>query len=97
MMPKTFIDAPWCTLTSTHASKAHLQSLPSSLNVLYFPQATKPEAFVYGKPVKGRNEPIAIGGVAWVVHKLNEGTTFEKVTEKAWKNTVELFGLEELA
>ncbi|THH02563.1 hypothetical protein EW026_g292 [Hermanssonia centrifuga] len=58
--------------------------------------ATKPETFVYGKPVKGRNEPTAIGGVAWVVHKLNEGVPYEKVTEKAWKNTVELFGLTEL-
>ena len=90
-------DAPWCSMTTTQASRAHLNSLPASLNALYFPQAAKPESFVYGKPVKGRNEPIAIGGVAWVVHKLNEGTTFEKVTEKAWKNTVELFGLEELA
>ncbi|THH33445.1 hypothetical protein EUX98_g734 [Antrodiella citrinella] len=89
-------DAPWCSLTSTHASKSHLQSLPPALNALYFPQATKPEAFAYGKPVKGRNEPIAIGGVAWVVHKLNNGIPFEKITEKAWKNTVELFGLEEL-
>ncbi|KAH8099368.1 Mg-dependent DNase [Cristinia sonorae] len=90
-------DAPWCSLTSTHASKTHVQSLPPTLNALYFPQANQPERFVWGKPVKGRNEPAAIGGVAWVVHKLNEGTTFEKVTEKAWKNTVELFGLEELA
>jgi len=89
-------DAPWCTMTSTHASKAHLNSLPASLNTLYFPQATKPESFVYGRPVKGRNEPSAIGGVAWVVHKLNEGVPFEKVTQKAWKNTVELFGLHEL-
>ncbi|KAK0198281.1 hypothetical protein F5146DRAFT_1018935 [Armillaria mellea] len=74
-------DAPWCTLTSTHASKPHLDTLPPNS--------------VYGRPVKGRNEPCAIGGVAWVIHKLN-GVPFEKVTEKAWKNTVELFGLEEL-
>ncbi|OJT02743.1 hypothetical protein TRAPUB_6737 [Trametes pubescens] len=58
--------------------------------------ATKPESFVYGRPVKGRNEPGAIGGVAWVVHKLSEGASFEQVTEKAWKNTVEVFGLAEL-
>ncbi|TCD65661.1 hypothetical protein EIP91_002334 [Steccherinum ochraceum] len=89
-------DAPWCTLTAGHVSKAHIQTLPPSLNTLYFPQATKPEAFVRGKPVKGRNEPMAIGGVAWVVHKLNDRTTFEQVTEKAWKNTVQVFGLEEL-
>ncbi|CCM03114.1 uncharacterized protein FIBRA_05235 [Fibroporia radiculosa] len=89
-------DAPWCSLTSTHASKAHLSSLPPSLKSLYFPPSTKPESFVYGRAVKGRNEPTAIGGVAWVIHKLNDGIPFEKVTEKAWKNTVELFRLHEL-
>ena len=83
-------------MTTTQASRAHLTSLPASLNSLYFPQATKPESFVHGKPVKGRNEPCSIGGVAWVVHKLNEDTSFEEVTEKAWTNTVTLFGLAEL-
>lgn len=90
------LDAPWCSMTSTHASKAHLTSLPPALNALYFPPATKPESFVYGRPVKGRNEPGAIGGVAWVVYKLAEGASFEQVTEKAWKNTIEVFGLTEL-
>ncbi|KAH9944205.1 Mg-dependent DNase [Epithele typhae] len=89
-------DAPWCTMTSTHASRAHLSSLSSSLNSVYFPQGTKPESFVYGRPVKGRNEPSAVGGVAWVIHKLNDGVPFEKVVEKGWKNTIELFGLTEL-
>jgi TatD DNase family protein len=81
-------------MTSTHASKQHLDSLPVSLKDLYFPPGTKPESFVYGRPVKGRNEPSAIGGVAWVMHKLLN-VPFEKVTEKAWKNTVQLFKLEE--
>ncbi|KAL0068130.1 hypothetical protein AAF712_004790 [Marasmius tenuissimus] len=89
-------DAPWCTMTSTHASKAHIDKLPASLSSLYFPPSTKPERFEYGKLVKGRNEPCAIGGVAWVVHQLNGDVPFEKVTEKAWKNTVEVFGLQEL-
>ncbi|KAI0079634.1 Mg-dependent DNase [Panus rudis PR-1116 ss-1] len=89
-------DAPWCSITSTHASRAHLTSMHSSLSSLYFPAATKPESFVHGRPVKGRNEPSAIGGVAWVVHNLHEDVPFEMVTEKAWKNTVELFRLEEL-
>ncbi|KAK1234188.1 hypothetical protein PQX77_002614 [Marasmius sp. AFHP31] len=89
-------DAPWCTMTSTHASKAHIDKLPASLSSLYFPPSTKPERFEYGKLVKGRNEPCAIGGVAWVIHQLNGDVPFEKVTEKAWKNTVEVFGLEEL-
>lgn len=83
-------------MTSTHASKAHLDTLPDSLRSLYLPPATKPENFTTGKPVKGRNEPTAIGGVAWVVHKLNKDVPFEKVTEKAWKNTIELFQLKGL-
>ncbi|KAG7094879.1 hypothetical protein E1B28_005686 [Marasmius oreades] len=89
-------DAPWCTMTSTHASKAHLDYLPASLQSLYFPTSVKPEKFTYGKPVKGRNEPCSIGGVAWVIHRLNADVSFENVTEKAWKNTVEVFGLHEL-
>lgn len=82
-------------MTSTQASRPHLTSLPPSLNSLYFPQATKPEAFVYGKPVKGRNEPSAIGGVGWVVSQVQD-VPFATVAEQVWKNTVELFGLEEL-
>lgn len=83
-------------MTSTHASKAHLTSLPASLSSLYVPQATKPESFVPGKPVKGRNEPMATGGVAWVIHKLHEGSVFEEITESAWQNTVDVFALHEL-
>lgn len=82
-------------MTSTHASKGRLDTLPSSLRSLYLPAAVQPEKFVRGKAVKGRNEPMAIGAVAWVIHQLNEGVPFEKITEKAWKNTVELFQLEE--
>lgn len=88
-------DAPWCSMTSTQASRRHLRSLPPALNALYFPQATKPESFVYGKPVKGRNEPSATGGVAWVVSQLH-GISLEALTEQVWRNTIELFGLEEL-
>lgn len=84
-------------MTSTHASKRHLDTLPSSLRSVYFPPATKPEAFVRGKPVKGRNEPSAIGGVAWVIHRLHPDIPYEKIVNKAWKNTIELFGLQELA
>jgi TatD DNase family protein len=83
-------------MTSTQASRPLLASLLPSLNSLYFPLATKPEAFVLGRPVKGRNEPSAIGGVAWVVTQLQDAVSFETLTEQAWKNTVELFGLEEL-
>lgn len=89
-------DAPWCSMTSTHASKAHLDTLPSSLRSLYLPPAVKPENLVSGKAIKGRNEPSAIGAVAWVICRLNDGISFEKITENAYKNTVELFQLYEL-
>lgn len=89
-------DAPWCSLTSTHASKQHLSSLPQSLSSLFSPPAKRPEQFLMGHPVKGRNEPSAIGNVAWVVHKLY-GIPFEEVVENAWKNTVQLFDLQNVA
>lgn len=83
-------------MTATHASRPHIDTLPQSLRSLYFPPDTRPERFVCGKPVKGRNEPTGIGGVAWVLHRMNEGVGFERITERAWKNTVEVFGLDEL-
>lgn len=58
---------------------------------MYIPPAVKPEKFAAGKTVKGRNEPISIGAVAWVVAQV-QGVSFETVAEAAWKNTLELFG-----
>lgn len=83
-------------MTASHASRLHINTLPASLRSLYFPPDTKPERFVPGKAVKGRNEPTAIGGVAWVLHQMNEGVPFERITERAWRNTVEVFKLDEL-
>ncbi|KAJ6509375.1 hypothetical protein C8R47DRAFT_1174045 [Mycena vitilis] len=79
-------DAPWCSMTGGHASKNHLASLTPSLRELYFPPSTKPENFTLGKTVKGRNEPCGIGGVAWVIHKLQD-VSLETLTEAAFKNT----------
>lgn len=90
------IDAPWCSMTSTHASRRYLNTLPNSLQQIYFPPATKPENYISGKAVKGRNEPAATGGVAWVISNLHEGISFEEIVGYAWRNTVEVFGLEEL-
>jgi len=89
-------DAPWCSMTASHSSRPHIEALPRSLRSLYFPPDTKPEKFVYGKAVKGRNEPCGIGGVAWVLNQMNEGVGFERITERAWKNTVDVFDLDEL-
>ncbi|KAJ7900173.1 Mg-dependent DNase [Mycena olivaceomarginata] len=86
-------DAPWCSMTGGHASKHHLASLSPTLKELYFPPSTKPENFTLGKPVKGRNEPSAVGGVAWVIHKLHD-IALETLTETAFKNTTDLFALE---
>ena len=82
-------------MTSTHASRKHIDSLPVDLRKLFLPQAARAEAFVPGRPVKGRNESSAVGGVAWVVHKVKE-VPFEDIVEQGWKNTIEVFGLREL-
>lgn len=83
-------------MTAAHASRPHTDTLPQSLRSLYYPPDTKPERFVYGKSVKGRNEPCGVGGVAWVLHRMNENVEFERIAERAWKNTVGVFGLDEL-
>jgi TatD DNase family protein len=83
-------------MTAGHASRIHLDTMPATLRALYFPPTVKPERFKSGMPVKGRNEPSAIGGVAWVVHQLHHEMSYEQVTQKVWMNTVRLFGLHEL-
>lgn len=86
-------DAPWCSMTSTHASRTHIDSLPADLRELYLPPAVRGEAFVPGRPVKGRSEPSAIGAVAWVAHKAKEEVSFQDFVDQVWRNTTELFGL----
>ena len=80
-------------MTSTHASRRHIDSLPADLRELYLPPAVRVEAFVPGRPVKGRHEPNAIGAVAWVVHKVKDEASFQDFVEQGWRNTTELFGL----
>ncbi|KAH8119950.1 hypothetical protein DFH11DRAFT_1721846 [Phellopilus nigrolimitatus] len=96
LMLETGAYAPWCSMTSTHASERHLNILPAALREVYFPSAVKPERHVMGKMVKGRNEPCSVGGVAWVMSRLHEGVSVERVAEHAWRNTVDLFMLGEL-
>lgn len=85
-------DAPWCSMTSTHASAGHLKAMPKDLKGVVFPESSK--NWEEGKMVKGRNEPNAIGGVAWVVAQV-KGVSVKEVIDAAWKNTVDVFGLEE--
>jgi TatD DNase family protein len=86
-------------MTSTHASRKHVDGLPAELRELFLPAAVRAEAFVPGRPVKGRNEPSTIGAVAWVAHKVKEGASsrFEEFVEQGWKNTIDLFDLRELS
>ncbi|KAG9054876.1 hypothetical protein FS842_003913 [Serendipita sp. 407] len=88
-------DAPWCSLTGGHASKEHLTLLPSHLRNLYAPLNRQPDRWEEGKAVKGRNEPCAIGLVAFVVARL-KGVSLNEVAEHAWRNTIACFGLHEL-
>lgn len=83
-------------MTSTHASKRQLDTLPAQLREVIFPSAKKAENFVMGSAVKGRNEPSSICGVAWVIKELHEGKTLEDVASHAWRNTIDVFSLEEL-
>jgi hypothetical protein len=88
-------DGPWCTMTATHASKAHLDTLPQELREAFFPPSVKTERFAKGKAVKGRNEPSTTGGVAWIMHCIT-GIPYSEVVNAAWENTLCLFGLSEL-
>lgn len=63
-----------------------------------------------GRPVKGRNEPSTIGGIAWVIYHLHqkaredastkgeqrEEVPFWKIVHQAYMNTIKLFNLQEL-
>jgi len=90
-------------MTSSHASHSLLRSLPETLSSIFLPPSCKPERFVEGGKhiVRGRNEPCAIGGVAWVIAKLHSAeseeqeATMNKVVAAAWKNTVEVFNIPE--
>ena len=90
----TVIDAPWCSVTSGHASHKYLESIPSDLRNLYDPPSVRPEKFIYGKAIKGRNEPSTIGKVAWIVHCLHPEPSLQELTTRVWNNTIELFQLE---
>ena len=80
-------------MTSTHASKRHIDGMPKPLADMYFPPASKAEKHDPERLVKGRNEPCAVGGVAWVVSRLHQ-VEMSEVVEQAYANSVHLFGIE---
>jgi len=93
----TFSDCPWCELRPSHASSPFLATLASSptyahLHELYCPPSAKKEKWKEGKAVKGRNEPVATGQVAWVVSQL-KGVSLEDLAEATTRNARDLFGL----
>lgn len=74
-------DSPYCEIRPSHASYPFLASLPSHLAALYLPKSVKKEKWRAGDfTVKGRNEPILTGAVAWVVARVKE-VAFEHVAE----------------
>ncbi|KAH0613127.1 uncharacterized protein H6S33_009507 [Morchella sextelata] len=81
-------DGPWCEIRPTHASSKYLKDAPA------LPKAVKKERFVAGanQLIKGRNEPVCISQVAYVIANV-KGISVEEVCEAAWKNTVDVFGL----
>lgn len=90
-------DGPWCEIRPSHASSKVLKEAQEMLDMIgEVPRtaAVKKERWVKGKMVKSRNEPAATALVAVVVAMV-KGITLEEVCEAAWKNSVELFGLDE--
>ena len=74
-------DAPWCDIRPTHAGFKHVRSqMP----------AVKPEKFVLGQRVKGRNEPSNILQVCEVVAGVR-GESVAEVAAYCWQNTLDLF------
>ncbi|OCF46111.1 TatD DNase [Kwoniella heveanensis CBS 569] len=80
-------DAPWCSVTASHASHAHL---PPSDSPYCIKRVGKPEKFQEGSGVKGRWEPADIGVIAHIVASIR-GTPIEELADKVWDNTMRLF------
>ncbi|KAL1408307.1 hypothetical protein Q8F55_005113 [Vanrija albida] len=76
-------DAPWCSVTTTHASHKYI---PKGLVVV---DKVKPEKFVEGKGVKGRNEPAEVITIAHIVAGIR-GIPVEELATAAWDNTLRL-------
>jgi TatD DNase family protein len=73
-------DAPWCSITSTHASSLYLNAVKSK----------KKEKFEEGLQVKGRNEPCNILQVLKVVAKIKNESEAE-VARVVYENTMRVF------
>ena len=81
-------DGPWCEMRASHASAKYKGDAPP------LPKGVKKEKWERDCMVKGRNEPLAITHVAWVVAKI-KGVSVEEICEAAWRNSIQMFGLGE--
>ncbi|KAK6334284.1 hypothetical protein TWF730_003498 [Orbilia blumenaviensis] len=88
-------DGPWCEIRNTHASAKYLKTMPEHL-ATGIPKDVKKEKWQSGLRVKGRNEPCAIAGVAWVIAQV-KGVEFEEVCERSWENSMTMFRFDEAA
>jgi len=81
-------DGPWCEMRASHASAEY------KAGAMELPKAVKKEKWDAECMVKGRTEPVAIVQVAHVVAGV-KGLGVEEVAERAWGNSVRMFGLGE--
>ena len=81
-------DAPWCDIRPTHASHRHTQTK--------FDVVNKPEKWVDGKGVKGRNEPQQIVLVLEAICGV-KGIGLEEAAAAIYTNTAKVFFPEERA
>ncbi|KAF3103324.1 hypothetical protein TWF594_001142 [Orbilia oligospora] len=88
-------DGPWCEIRNSHASAKYLKTMPEYL-ADGVPKDVKKEKWQSGLRVKGRNEPCAIAGVAWVIAQV-KGVEFEEVCERSWENSMTMFRFDEAA
>ncbi|KAK6347653.1 hypothetical protein TWF718_005492 [Orbilia javanica] len=88
-------DGPWCEIRNSHASAKYLKTMPEYL-ANGVPKDVKKEKWQSGLRVKGRNEPCAIAGVAWVIAQV-KGVEFEEVCERSWENSMTMFRFDEAA
>ena len=75
-------DAPWCDIRPTHASHPYTKTKFEIVN--------KPEKWVSGKGVKGRNEPNAILLVLEAICGFR-GIEMEATAEQVYRNTASVF------
>lgn len=89
-------DCPWCEIRPSHASSRFLESLkahPSLAGVWLPPSVNKKEKWTEGKMVRGRQEPCAVGQVAWIVAEL-KGVSVDQVARMTTENAQRVLGLQ---